>query len=156
MRTAKVVDFTKKHWTKEEIEKKQKAKASVMPSVKLKPPAAVRDNVVYYAKWKDIVKLYKGTELLNALDTGLLARYCIESVKLQRLYDLRDDLYNGDSDDFSIDTLLKVETRIDSKTKMLNSMALSLYMTPRARAGAIPNQPDKMAKDDDSNGDMFN
>jgi len=56
-------------------------------------------------------------------------------------------------DKFGVDTMLKVETRIEAKTKMLNQMALALYMTPRARAGAVPNQPDK--EPEDENRDMF-
>lgn len=185
-------DFSKKHLTKAEKEEKEKAKASVTPSVKLKVPDEIKNNVQFYSEWKNVLKFYKGTQLLNALDTDLLTRYCIEKVSLEDMYGLRSRKHNmtalldesinklseiikdgsikddiGRSnisrildiieigmDRFGVDTMLKIETRIEAKTKMLNQMALALYMTPRARAGAVPNQPDKEAKDD-PNADMF-
>jgi phage terminase small subunit len=150
MPAAIAVDFSKKHLTKEEKEKKKQDKASVTPSVKLKPPPIIQGNIAYLSRWKDVLKLYKGTDLLNALDTDLLARYCIEKYNLEDLYLERgNDEVRG-----NIELRLKIETRIEAKTKMLNQMALALYMTPRARAGAVPNQPDKEAKDD-PNADMF-
>lgn len=142
------IDFSKKHLTKAEKDVKQKAKASVTPSVKLKVPEIIKNNIEFYAEWKRVLKLYKGTELLNALDTGMLERYCIEKCSLENMYRLRDRY-----DKTGIDDVLKIETRIEAKTKMLNQMALALYMTPRARAGAVPNQPDK--EPEDENRDMF-
>lgn len=151
MRTGRALEFTDKHWTKEEKKKKEKAKASVTPSIKLKPPDLIKNNILNMKKWNSILKLYKGTDLLNALDTEMLARYCIESVNLENIYSWRN---NSDVAD-DIELMLKVETRIEAKTKMLNQMALALYMTPRARAGAIPNQPDKETESD-PNAEMFN
>ncbi|WP_407310951.1 hypothetical protein [Desulfosporosinus sp. SB140] len=185
-------DFSKKHLTKAEKEKKEKEKASVTPSVKLKVPDKIKNNVQFYNEWKNVLKFYKGTQLLNALDADMLARYCIEKCSMEGMYELRDrqrnvtalldesidklseivkdrsikdeigqanfsrilDIIAIGMDRFGVDTMLKIETRIEAKTKMLNQMALALYMTPRARAGAVPNQPDKEAKDD-PNADMF-
>ena len=185
------IDFSKKHLTKAEKDVKQKAKASVTPSVKLRVPRIIRDNLDFYRIWKETIKLYNGTELLNALDTGMLTRYCIEKYSMESMYELRDKKQNVSAlldksvkklaeiiednsiqneigvenfgrileiisigmDRFGVDTMLKVETRIEAKTKMLNQMALALYMTPRARAGAVPNQPDK--EPEDENRDMF-
>jgi hypothetical protein len=145
------------HWTKEQKEKKIKDKASVTPSIKLKVPGIIKNNRNYFKKWKFIIKLYSGTELLNALDTDLLVRYCIEKCSLEINYLIRDSFYKRLAKEelsvLCIEDLLKIEIRIESKTKMLNQMALALYMTPRARAGSIPNQPDKEAVDDKA--DMF-
>jgi phage terminase small subunit len=149
MRTGKVTEFTKKHWTKAEKEAKAKAKASVTPSVKLKVPETIKSNIEFHTEWKRVIRLYKGTDLLNALDVGILERYCIENCSLANMYKLRNKY-----DKTCIEDILKIETRIEAKTKMLNQMALCLYMTPRARAGAIPQQPDKEPKDD-LNTDMF-
>jgi phage terminase small subunit len=147
------VEFSSKHLTKAEKDKKQKAKASVTPRVKLKPPNNIKNNVNYYRIWKETLKLYDGTDLLNALDTGMLERYCIEKYDIDLLYKVRNAWY-CDTDQLGwTDTLLKIEGRVESKTKTLNQMALALYMTPRARAGAIPNQPDK--ETEDPNAKMF-
>lgn len=147
---AKDIKLLKGNWTKEQLEQKEKAKASVTPSVKLKAPAIIKENINYYRIWRETLKLYSGTELVNALDVDLLTRYCIEKYSLERMYELRNDEEIQDD----IGALLKIETRIEAKTKMLNQMALSLYMTPRARAGSVPNPPDKEAGDD-PNADMF-
>jgi hypothetical protein len=88
------IDFSKKHLTKAEKDVKQKAKASVTPSVKLRVPETIKSNLNYYAKWKDVLKLYKGTELLNALDTGMLERYCIEKSSMENMYELRNKKQN--------------------------------------------------------------
>lgn len=148
------MEFSSKHLTKSEKENKQYAKASVTPRVRLKVPAAIRDNVNYYAIWKKVLKLYDGTELLNALDTDMLARYCIETDALNWMYNLRGEMNFCNSDPGNVELIAKIETRIEAKTKMLNQMALALYMTPRARAGAVPQKPDKDAGDD-PNADMF-
>lgn len=159
MPAARDLKLLKGHFTNEQKEQKAKNKASTTPSVKLKAPRVIRENLDYYRIWKDTMKLYRGTDLLNALDTGLLARYCVESAKLESLYILRDRHYCFMPEDAApldgwTDEQLKIEGRIDSKTKMLNQMALALYMTPRARAGAVPQKPDKEAQDD-PNGEMF-
>ena len=183
--------FSTSHNTKAETEAKQKAKASVTPSVKLKTPQIIKNNVNFYRIWRETLKQYSGTELLNALDVDMLTRYCIERHSLEDMYDMRDRKHNvtdlldqsidklseiiadgsivdeigSDNvsrildivaigmEKFGVDTMLKIETRIEAKTKMLNQMALALYMTPRARAGAVPNQPDK--EPEDENADMF-
>ncbi len=185
-------EFQKKHLTNEEKTTKKNAKASVTPSIKLKVPRSIRDDVNLYRIWKRTIKLYDGTELLNALDTNLLARYCEETLARDQLLDLRKQKQNitalldrsidklreivednsikdaigednfssilhiiaAGMEKFGVDTMLKIETRIESKTKLLNQMELSLYMTPRARAGAVPQKPDKEAKDD-PNAEMF-
>jgi phage terminase small subunit len=145
------------HFTKDQLAKKEKDKASVTPSIKLRVPAIIKNNIEYFKMWKSVIKLYSGTDLLNALDTDLLSRYCIEKCSLETTYRLRDKYYKKLNEDYidilGIDDLLKLETRIEVKTKMLNQMALALYMTPRARAGSIPNQPDKETVDDYA--DMF-
>lgn len=187
-------DFSKKHLTNKEKNDKKSAKASVTPSVKLKIPSCIHNDVSLFRIWKQTMKLYDGTELLNALDTNLLVRYCEETLAREHLIKLRNQKQNvtalldrsidklreivednsikdniGEEnftsilriitigmERFGVDTMLKIETRIESKTKLLNQMELSLYMTPRARAGAVPQKPDKEAKDDDPNAKMFN
>jgi hypothetical protein len=144
------VDFSKKHYTKQEKNKKNKAKTAATPKIKLKPPTIIKGNIAYLDRWKDILKLYSGTELLNALDADMLGRYVIEKYNLEKLYLMRDD---GEVQN-NVELMLKVETRIEAKTKLLNQMALSLYMTPRARAGAVPKEPEK--PEDDPNAQMFN
>lgn len=208
MPAAKDMSLNRGHFTKNQIENREKMKASVTPSVSLKVPEIIKSNVCYMKLWKETLKLYKGTQLLNALDGDMLARYCIEKHNLMELYKERDayrktgyslayavkkpadktkdepaaeeaiswvearykfgagispenieDQEKEAENDIRItpeaylDTLLRLETRIEAKTKLLNQMALALYMTPRARAGAVPRKPDKEPVD--GNADMF-
>ncbi len=176
MPAAKDMSLNRGHFTQEQIENREKSKASVTPSVKLQVPDVIKSNVSYMRVWKATLKLYKGTQLLNALDSDLLARYCIEKHNLQELYGERDayrktgyykaravdNLYEEKDGAYNeikitpetyLDTLLRLETRIEVKTKLLNQMAIALYMTPKARAGAVPMKPDK--EPIDGNADMF-
>ena len=212
MPAAKDMSLNRGHFTKNQIENKEKNKASVTPSVSLKVPEIIKSNICFMRLWKETLKLYKGTQLLNALDGDMLARYCIEKYNLQELYKEReayrktgyalayavkkpDDKAKKEPDvgeaiswiearykfgagisspqggneeedtgkatdneikitpEVYLDTLLRLETRIEAKTKLLNQMALALYMTPRARAGAVPMKPDKEPVD--GNADMF-
>jgi hypothetical protein len=135
------------HWTKQQLEDKAKAKASVTPAIKLQPSSLIKSNTLYYARWKETLKLYTGTEILNALDIGLLERYIIECVELERLYAVREEHYADKECLEWVQLCLQINNRIDGKIKLLQTLALSLYMTPRARAGAVPNTPDKEPKD---------
>lgn len=147
MPAAKDSNLLKGHWTKEQLAEKKAAKASVTPAIKLQPSSLIKSNTLYYSRWKETLKLYTGTEILNALDVGLLERYIVEAVELERLYKVRENHYADIEIDRWIDLLLQINNRIDGKIKLLQTLALSLYMTPRARAGAVPNTPDKEPKD---------
>ncbi len=144
------VDFQSKHLTNKEKNAKKNDKKAKTPSVKLRPPDIIRGRLDYLSRWKDVLKLYKGTELLNALDADMLARYVIEKYNLENLYLMRED---PDVEN-NVELMLKVEARIEAKTKLLNQMALALYMTPRARAGA-PVQQQENGAEDDPNAEMF-
>lgn len=155
MRTGKPLEFNRKHYTNAEKKAKETAKASTTPSAPLRAPELIKGNVRYAKRWRSTMRLYTGTDLLNALDVDLLARYCIESVELERLLEIREDYYNRlekarseGKDQFGwSDTLKDINTRIDGKQKTLMSMMLNLYMSPRARAGAVPVKPDKPQED---------
>lgn len=143
------LEMTRKHYTKREKTEKKKAKKASTPTVRIKVPAIIKGNQAFLSRWKDVLKLYKGTTLLNALDADLLARYVIEKYNLEALYLRRED----ETVQNDMETLLKLETRIEGKTKMLNQMAAALYMTPRARAGAVPKTAEK--PEEDPNASMF-
>jgi hypothetical protein len=155
MPAALPLEMQKRHMTNADKLQKEKNKASVTPKVKLKVPRIIRENLNYYSIWKETMTLYKGTEILNALDAGQLSRYCIEVINLEKLYRMRDEWYDIKkiSKVARQNAIMALETRIEQKTKLINQMALSLYMTPRARAGAVPNKPDK--EPEDENRDMF-
>ncbi|MBI4928317.1 MAG: phage terminase small subunit P27 family [Anaerolineae bacterium] len=67
-----------KHWTKAELEARHAAAdgSKRQKRVVLKPPPLVKEKPEVYAVWKDIVKKLRGIELLDNLDSDLLAVYC--------------------------------------------------------------------------------
>src|SRR5512139_1169460 len=67
-----------KHWTKPEVDARQAASgmARRRTRVVLKPPEWVKENEKTLRVWKDTVKKLRGIELLDNLDTEILAVYC--------------------------------------------------------------------------------
>jgi len=101
-------------------------------------------------------------EIVTRLDMDLLVDYCIlmEQIgemdgmrctahklymALQEMFELARD--NGDSErienlatkiNYSFDAIVKLDARADRKRALLLQHRQSLYLTPRARAGAAP------------------
>lgn len=69
---------TGKHWTASEVAARTQAQelASRKTRVTLKPPAWVRESEAVLAVWKDVIKKLRGIELLDNIDSELLALYC--------------------------------------------------------------------------------
>lgn len=65
-----------RHWTRAEVEARQEAEAAGKREkrVMLKPPAWLGEDALKV--WKDIRRKLEGIELLDNLDTELLAIYC--------------------------------------------------------------------------------
>lgn len=113
------------HWTKEQIEMREKAQGSaVRKTVRLTPPEQVKKNVTAYSYWRQTVKLMKGISLLDDLDSDMLAQYCLQSARrdnLQRMYDSRP----ADKD------LLGM---LQSQERLILAYAKTLGLTPESRA----------------------
>ena len=105
---------------------------------------------------------------MSILDRGLLIDFCIACEQLAQIDGLRTiamQNYNkaqqslekilnsrkqeinaklfmqlNNSVNWSMDQIIKLDARADAKRKMLLSMRQSLYLTPRARAGAAPSE----------------
>lgn len=64
-----------KHWTKEELEAREAAVNGMKRRrVSMKPPSWLSEDALQV--WKDITRKLKGIELLDNLDSELLAIYC--------------------------------------------------------------------------------
>ena len=153
----------RKHLTKAEIEHREKSQIK-FGDQKLKCPEFVKNDVVAYAKWKEITKLYKDIDFVSSGDVGLLGRYCVTFSEYQRLLEHRrriDNLDIMDSDEqnkleqqlgedmartllnkinyiLSVDGVLKIDTAINKKMDMLIKMEDRLFLNPLAKVKNVP------------------
>lgn len=75
-----------KHWTAAEVESRQAAQeqAQRKSRVRLKPPSWLVANDEALVTWKEIVRKLRGIDLLDNLDTELLAIYCDAIVQYRK------------------------------------------------------------------------
>ena len=140
------------------------------------PPAELKGHRVARGVWTRLIGLYFETEgvLITAFDADLLTKYCMAEEELAELYKLRGevkDLYVAHSkllarirpkpdqlkDYFGAlsqaNALLQrfqgLDARMDGKRKMVFTLAQSMYLTPRSRAGVAPqSKPPEEEKDE--------
>jgi hypothetical protein len=126
------------------------------------------------ALWRKMISLYNGlaAEIISSLDEGMLVDYCILSEQCIELDFLRTAArahYNqmkksmtkagksnkldpkvliklSDSLNWSLNTIVKLDGRVDRKRAFLHTLRQSLYMTPRSRAGVAPQEKEEPAE----------
>ncbi|MFZ3172064.1 MAG: hypothetical protein WA118_08800 [Carboxydocellales bacterium] len=147
--------------TKSEIERRQNSEVKV-GTQKLTCPAYVKNDVVAFAKWKEVIKVYKGVDFVSSGDVGLLSRYCMTHSEYVRLCGNRKKLetlhadwerYQGALPEnfiyamealIRIDHELQLETAINKKMDMLIKMEDRLFLNPLAKVKNVPKkEPEK-------------
>lgn len=161
-RNAKPIDLLqatgKKHLTKAEIEQRKKDEIRLGTN-NLKCPEFIKNNVIAYKKWKEILKLYKDFDFVSSGDSGLLARYCMSFSEYEEMLDTRKRLNEVEIDwskyegilpeEFSdsinsllkLGPLLQIDTAINKKMDMLIKMEDRLFLNPLAKVKNIPKRP---------------
>lgn len=77
------------HRSNAELAIRQQAQAAVVrEKVTLRPPDRVKNDLVAYKYWKKTLKRMDGVDLLDDLDTDMLAAYCVQSSMRDKLYDM--------------------------------------------------------------------
>ena len=151
---------------------RESSEANMMPVTQLsaKPPASLKGHKPAAATWRRIIRLYDETQgtIITAFDTDLLVEYCLAEEELLELLELRDEIKNlwishlrvmakinpkGEDLKAYYDALAQanallqrfqgMDARMDGKRKMIITMAQSLYLTPRSRAGVAPEEKPK-------------
>ena len=164
--------------TKEELQARKDSEVKLGESSisKLKPPPFVKNDVVAFKYWKQLLKEYKsasdqGIELLTSSDIGMLALYCKTYAEYEGLlisYQSINNIiidgdklneYVGKSEEFdykvkqqlksmlSVDAILRIETAINKKMDMLLKMQDRLFLNPLAKIKFVP----KKKKEDKPN-----
>ena len=172
MPASKPSTLTTRHDTKAEREARASAESALVPTTTLhkNPPSALKGHDHASAVWRRLYRLYSQTQgtIVTAFDGDLLVKYCLAEEELQELFALRteikelwthhNEVLKGISptpetmkDYFNAlaqaNALLQrfqgMDARMDGKRKLVFSLAQSLYLTPRSRAGVAP--PEKEA-----------
>jgi len=169
MPAKKDLSLSKRHDTKADKRKRKSAEVAMKPKTKLdsKPPAALTGHKHASAVWTRLLSLYKETkgEIITAFDANELIKYCLAEEELLELSALRKTIFkvwdthlkwlnklkpnNKNLRDYfnalaQANALLQrfqgIDARLDGKRKLIHSLAQSLYLTPRSRAGVAPTE----------------
>lgn len=130
-----------------------------------KPPPDLTGHKVAAGVWRRLVGLYNETEgtIITSFDADVLVKYCLAEEELLELSKLRNEIkqiwerhckaldkMKPKDEDLRIyynalaqaNALLQrfqgMDARMDGKRKLVFSLAQSLYLTPRSRAGVAP------------------
>ena len=138
------------------------------------PPPQLTGDVARRT-WVEIVSIYLmlDARIVSLLDMGLLLDFCEASQQLSEMDAMRTDAITNyhnaqaardkaneatdikifamltNAVNWAFDNSVKLDARVDQKRKMLHTMRQSLYLTPRSRAGFIPEEkpPEKKQSD---------
>ena len=164
--------LNKRHSTKVEKQARESAEADMVPITQLttKPPPALKGHKQAGMIWTRLLTLYDETKgkIITAFDADMLIKYCLAEEELLELFAIRAAVYDtwkihlkwlnnlkpkGDQiSDYlaalqQANALLQrfqgMDARMDGKRKMIITMAQSLYLTPRSRAGVAPEEKPK-------------
>ena len=168
MPAKKPTDLIQRHETASERQARVSRDDAMAPkrALPVSAPAQLKGHPVASAVWRRMMRVYGELEaqVVTLLDQDMLIDYCILSEQVTELDDLRRESYatwkklndrwpEVESELFGKELLSAVvelrmafkdvvalDGRVDRKRALLLQLRQSLYLTPRARAGAIPAQ----------------
>ncbi len=155
-----------RHETAAEAADRARGEEALQPDrpLPVHPPSALKGMKTAEAVWRRLIRLYgeiDGT-IVTRLDLDLLVDYCLlaeQVIELDRMrkaamaiFEIfekaRDDAVSEDDPAKALilsgkvttafDAIVKLDGRVDRKRDLLFKLRQSLYLTPRARAGAAP------------------
>lgn len=142
--------------TKADRQARQQAEDEVTPKGELpKSVRALHGHKVAQAIWKRLAAEYAGLEatIVTRLDVDMLVDYCLMMEQMVDLDAARKKAVDVVAKPETVEQMLKglellnrLDARADRKRALLLQWRQSLYLTPRARAGAVaarkpPEQP---------------
>lgn len=162
----KTLDNMSKKLTKAERAAREEAEAAVLPeriSVKLRPPAYVRDDKTAAKYWRGILKRMEGISLLDDLDTEILGVYCSMLSRRDSTQALFADLLKqSDADDLDADGKVAILGKMDSLMVKLQGQERSILqyadklgLTPSGRVHLARKRAAKATGDVGEDDDLF-
>ena len=138
-------------------------------------PARLKDHQVAQATWRRMMRTYGELQatVVTRMDMDLLVDYCMLMEQIGEMDDLRKSSVDiwamldkqrktlmeagevaeavlmaaKEADTFEM--IVKLDSRADRKRSLLLQLRQSLYLTPRARAAAVPAKKEKPEEPDD-------
>lgn len=141
----------KKHkLTKKELEALENSVVKI-GSVKFDAPESVKSDPVAFAKWKEIMKLYKDcdqVDIVSSADIGLLERYSLMYSDYKSLLDAKKKIYKALSllEALEACNKLKIDSEMNAKSRVLLQMESELFLTPLSKSRAMPRKKHKKEK----------
>ena len=154
------------------------SESAIVPTTQLttSPPESLKQHKHATATWRRLIELYAETkgEIITAFDQDVLVKYCLAEEELIELFALRAEIKKlwethskwlsklkpkGDQIKDYLSALQQanalvqrfqgMDARLDGKRKLIFSLAQSLYLTPRSRAGVAPEEKEPEQPQDD-------
>lgn len=142
----------KTHLTKEEIEHRKQAEQSLYTGETFLETEQVKKNEIAHEEFLRLQKLYSNITYIDALDQGIINRYCLEIATLERLQNLFDMMESkvGEAEPQDLSDLYKsingILGKINKSKELLLKYEDRLFLHPTARIKAIPKKPEKEEK----------
>ena len=154
--------LNRRHETKADKTKRESQEGAMRSERKLSgaAPARLTGHKVASEVWRRLMREYNQLEavIVTRIDVDLLIDYCMLMEQVVELDTMRHTAYAlwlelGAKHDASepdeaaevamsvvdaFDAVIKLDGRVDRKRALLLQLRQSLYLTPRARAGAVP------------------
>lgn len=170
-----MADGNKRHLTKAEIEHRKNTEIR-FGNDKLVCPKHIKNNKNAYAKWKELIRLYKDFNFVASGDIGMLGRYCMAyseyldlierraiinqlSINIEEHYYIEEELKNAGVPEkriekmiekyefiLSIGGLIALDKAINAKMDALVKMEDRLFLNPLAKIKNVPKKPPEEEK----------
>jgi len=154
----KNLDAMTKHLTQAEIEARS-ARESSMPARRPKKPKLIIQNKAAGKHWSRILRDIDGLEIIDVLDTDVLAIYCLKLARrdsLQARYlelDVAADSMEGDSYSSAVKTLGVLASDLAQLERDILTYASRLGLTPESRLRLAKRMAEQEEYDPDA--DLF-
>jgi phage terminase small subunit len=132
------------HLTKEEIEERQNNQIK-LGDRKLKLPAVIKETPEAYKKWKEILKVFKETDLVTSADIRPITDYCLLVAEVKDLRKLKSKMMQPDPVDLfggiivaDVKGMLELDSAINRKLDALLKLEDRLFLNPVSRTKNIP------------------
>lgn len=170
-----MADGNKRHLTKAEIEHRKNTEIR-FGNDKLVCPKHIKNNKNAYAKWKELIRLYKDFNFVASGDVGMLGRYCMAyseyldlierraiinqlSINIEEHYFIEKELKDAEVPEkriekmiekyefiLSIGGLIALDKAINAKMDALVKMEDRLFLNPLAKIKNVPKKPPEEEK----------
>ena len=170
-----MADGNKRHLTKAEIEHRKNTEIR-FGNDKLVCPKHIKNNKNAYAKWKELIRLYKDFNFVASGDIGMLGRYCMAyseyldlierraiinqlSINIEEHYYIEKELKDEGVHEkriekmiekyefiLSIGGLIALDKAINAKMDALVKMEDRLFLNPLAKIKNVPKKPPEEEK----------